>query len=225
MIYVTFSNVMVLLGYQSPFILIQFGWLVSWFYLRFIKQNEGMDFRGDRSETFAFSSWFPPFLQPYVAQLSRFVFGIAVKLHILRPWGPSNDMETGHVNTRAEAERRRALALKALDQRLASKPSASSATAAAAAAGAGSSGSGPSVVSGASGVTSAGHHSTARRGSQSNAGGAGSVTSPGSNSAALAHTLSAPGGSSAGGGSKSKDDGDVMFDAAREEGNGSSVAA
>lgn len=31
-------------------------------------------------------------------------------------------MESGHVNTRAEAERRRALALKALDQRLAAKP-------------------------------------------------------------------------------------------------------
>lgn len=63
MIYVTFSNVMVILGYQSPFILIQFGWLVSWFYLRFVKQNDGMDFRGDRSETFSFASWFPPFVQ------------------------------------------------------------------------------------------------------------------------------------------------------------------
>ena len=63
MLYVTFSNVMVLLGYQSPFILIQFGWLVSWFYLRFVKQNDGVDFRGDRSETFSFASWFPPFLQ------------------------------------------------------------------------------------------------------------------------------------------------------------------
>ena len=63
MLYVTFSNIMVLLGYQSPFILIQFGWLVSWFYLRFLKQNEGTDFRGDRSETFAFSIWFPPFVQ------------------------------------------------------------------------------------------------------------------------------------------------------------------
>ncbi|CAD6570324.1 MAG: hypothetical protein CYPHOPRED_003887 [Cyphobasidiales sp. Tagirdzhanova-0007] len=122
MLYVTFSNVMVLLGYQSPFILIQFGWLVSWFYLRFIKQNEGMDFRGDRSETFAFSGWFPPFIQPYVAQISHIVFDLAVKLHLTRPWGPSNDMESGHVNTRAEAERRRALALKALDQRLAAKP-------------------------------------------------------------------------------------------------------
>jgi hypothetical protein len=32
---------------------------------------------------------------------------------------------SGHVNTRAEAERRRALALQALDQRLASKPATS----------------------------------------------------------------------------------------------------
>ena len=63
MLYVTFSNIMVLIGYQSPFILIQFGWLTAWFYLRFLKQNEGMDFRGDRSETFAFASWFPPFVQ------------------------------------------------------------------------------------------------------------------------------------------------------------------
>lgn len=63
MLYVTFSSVMVLLGYQSPFLLIQYGWLTAWFYLRFIKHNEGMDFRGDRSETFAFSSWFPPFIQ------------------------------------------------------------------------------------------------------------------------------------------------------------------
>lgn len=63
MIYVTISNVACLLGYQSPYILIQFGWLTSWFYLRFIKFNEGGDFRGDRSETFSFSAWFPPFLQ------------------------------------------------------------------------------------------------------------------------------------------------------------------
>lgn len=65
--------------------------------------------------------------RPYVARLSRFVFDLAVTLHILQPWGPSNDMENaaGHVNTRAEAERRRALALQALDQRLASKPATS----------------------------------------------------------------------------------------------------
>ncbi len=40
MLYVTVSNVMCLLGYTSPWILIQFGWLISWAYLRFFKVNE-----------------------------------------------------------------------------------------------------------------------------------------------------------------------------------------
>ena len=35
MLYVTISNIACLVGYQSPYILIQFGWLASWFYLRF----------------------------------------------------------------------------------------------------------------------------------------------------------------------------------------------
>lgn len=63
MLYVGFSNVMCLVGFQSPFLLIQMGWLVSWAYLRFVKWSEGGEFRGDRSETFAFASWFPPFIQ------------------------------------------------------------------------------------------------------------------------------------------------------------------
>ena len=63
MLYVTVSNVACLLGYQSPWILIQFGWLISWLYLRFVKVNENGEFRGDRSETFAFAAWFPPFAQ------------------------------------------------------------------------------------------------------------------------------------------------------------------
>ncbi|KAM0752940.1 DUF1751-domain-containing protein [Meredithblackwellia eburnea MCA 4105] len=126
MLYVTVSNIACIAGYQSPYILIQFGWLVSWFYLRFIKLNEGGEFRGDRSETFAFASWFPPFLQKYVAKLSSFLFGLAVRFRLLRPW---TDLESGsggagaYANVpggaRAEAERRRAMALKALDQRMA----------------------------------------------------------------------------------------------------------
>jgi hypothetical protein len=67
MIYVTISNVACLIGYQSPWILIQFGWLVSWAYLRFYKRTtdalSGIDTYGDRSETFAFIHWFPPFIQ------------------------------------------------------------------------------------------------------------------------------------------------------------------
>ncbi|KAG9117707.1 hypothetical protein FRC07_007323, partial [Ceratobasidium sp. 392] len=67
MAYVTFSNVMCIIGYQAPFILIQFGWLVSWVWLRFYKRTVlegslgGVTTHGDRSETFAFVNWFPPF--------------------------------------------------------------------------------------------------------------------------------------------------------------------
>lgn len=52
MLYVLVSNIACVIGYQSPYLLIQLGWLVSWFYLRFIKWSEGGEFRGDRSETF-----------------------------------------------------------------------------------------------------------------------------------------------------------------------------
>lgn len=68
MAYVTLSNIACILGYQSPYILIQFGWFASWYYLRFIKMSGesgegGTPVRGDRSETFSFASWFPSFLQ------------------------------------------------------------------------------------------------------------------------------------------------------------------
>ncbi|KAI5479456.1 integral membrane DUF1751 family protein [Pseudohyphozyma bogoriensis] len=126
MAYVGLSNVACILGYQSPYIIIQFGWLVSWFYLRFVKMNEGGEFRGDRSDTFAFAAWFPPFVQPYVAKASKVVFDTAVRFRLTQPW---TDIESGSGvpgGARAEAERRRAMALKALDQRMASKPAAPS---------------------------------------------------------------------------------------------------
>lgn len=67
MAYVTFSTVMCLIGFQCPYIVIQFGWLVSYIWLRFYKKNNetlgGGPAYGDRSETFAFVGWFPPFIQ------------------------------------------------------------------------------------------------------------------------------------------------------------------
>ena len=68
MAYNTFSVVMSIIGYQSPYLLIQFGWLVSYVWLRFYKKNSGDSLGGstvygDRSETFAFVMWFPPFAQ------------------------------------------------------------------------------------------------------------------------------------------------------------------
>lgn len=147
MAYVTFSNVICLFGYPSPFILIQFGWLISWAYLRFFKINEG-GVRGDRSETFSLVSWFPPFMHRPVTFISNTLYGVFVKVGVIEPWHYSalGDVELGvgsglpSMNvgiggnattpggssaggasaggTRAEAERRRAMALKALDQRV-----------------------------------------------------------------------------------------------------------
>lgn len=59
-IYLLVSNVLVVLFGPSPYILVQFGFFVAWVYLRFFKLSENGEFRGDRSETFAFQYWFPP---------------------------------------------------------------------------------------------------------------------------------------------------------------------
>ncbi|KAI0654240.1 DUF1751-domain-containing protein [Cubamyces menziesii] len=127
MAYVTFSTVMCLIGFQCPFIVIQFGWLVSYIWLRFYKKNSGEVLSGgpaygDRSETFAFVNWFPPFIHTPITLLANTAHALATKFHLI-PTG-SIDVEAGYSQlpggARAEAERRRAMALKALDQRVAS---------------------------------------------------------------------------------------------------------
>ncbi|THV07541.1 DUF1751-domain-containing protein [Dendrothele bispora CBS 962.96] len=136
MAYLTLSTVMCIVGFQCPWIIIQFGWFVSWVYLRFYKKNThdvvgGMDTYGDRSETFSLTSWFPPFTHPVLKPSGDFVYKLANRLHLIPTGG---DLENGYApvpgSARAEAERRRAMALKALDQRLAnsSSPSASQST-------------------------------------------------------------------------------------------------
>lgn len=74
MLYLTLSTVMTFIGIQSPWIIIQFAWYVSWVYLRFYKKNPGDtvggDNYGDRSETFALIYWFPPFIQCVYAFIS-----------------------------------------------------------------------------------------------------------------------------------------------------------
>ena len=67
MAYLTLSTVLCFVGFQCPWIIIQFGWFVGWIYLRFYKKNAGDSLGGstygDRSETFSLISWFPPFMQ------------------------------------------------------------------------------------------------------------------------------------------------------------------
>lgn len=67
MAYLGLSTILCIFGFQNPWILIQFGWFVSWIYLRFYKKTmvdsiNGVTY-GDRSETFSLVSWFPPFVQ------------------------------------------------------------------------------------------------------------------------------------------------------------------
>ncbi|PPQ99562.1 hypothetical protein CVT24_005350 [Panaeolus cyanescens] len=132
MAHLTISTVMCFIGFQCPWIIIQFGWFVSWVYLRFYKKHSsdaigGMVTYGDRSDTFSLVSWFPPFMHGPLTILGNFVFGLATRLHLI-PSSASGDPELGGYtqvpgNARAEAERRRAMALKALDQRVANNSS------------------------------------------------------------------------------------------------------
>ncbi|KAL1901388.1 hypothetical protein Sste5346_001793 [Sporothrix stenoceras] len=125
-----------------------FSLLTSWTYLRFYKSafpdldvSQGPSLRGDASETFAFAEFFPAPVKPVVAAISDAVFSILVAVRICTPFSAADISARaaaaaaggdgyhmhhagghhgggGRGGTRAEAERRRALALRALDQRL-----------------------------------------------------------------------------------------------------------
>lgn len=104
--------------------------------------GDGSVIRGDASDTFAFAHFFPDAVQLVLAPLADRVYDILVSLKICTPFS-SADVEAGNEQAsaraegglpslmdpsgrgrgagqgrREEAERRRALALRALDQRL-----------------------------------------------------------------------------------------------------------
>ncbi|EEB91991.1 hypothetical protein MPER_09562 [Moniliophthora perniciosa FA553] len=128
MAYLTISTVMTIIGFQCPWIILQFAWFVSWIYLRFYKKNtnDTVGVSLARLIITACSHQTPPH-SPALSVLANFVFSWAVKLHLIPSHG--GDLENGGYSplpgsARAEAERRRAMALKALDQRMAnSSPS------------------------------------------------------------------------------------------------------
>ena len=133
-----------LLGTDTAFWLSLTGFVVSWVYLRFYKrtevmggsgEGEGTTMRGDASDTFAFVAFFPDALHPYIAPVSDGIYSVLVQLKLCTPFSEeaiesSNQSRSDGLpnimnsrpgaagGRRAEAERRRALALKALDQRL-----------------------------------------------------------------------------------------------------------
>ncbi|KAH7367255.1 eukaryotic integral membrane protein-domain-containing protein [Plectosphaerella cucumerina] len=111
-----------------------FGLLVSWTYLRFYKKvfpdldaSQPTSLRGDASETFAFAEFFPGPVKPFVAAGANQIFEVLVAMKLCTPFSYDNQASSRGGNyihrtvpgsARAEAERRRALALKTLDQRL-----------------------------------------------------------------------------------------------------------
>jgi hypothetical protein len=118
----------------ASFFLVTSAFLTSWVYLRFYKPafpdletSQPASLRGDASETFAFAEFFPDPVKPVVSAFSNQVYNILVSLRICTPFTAADVsasrgetfMQRGTPGSaRAEAERRRALALKALDQRL-----------------------------------------------------------------------------------------------------------
>ncbi|KAL9624951.1 MAG: hypothetical protein Q9160_000998 [Pyrenula sp. 1 TL-2023] len=136
------------LGTDTAALLAWLGVLTSWTYLRFYKRQPDLSststtpstLRGDASSTFTFASFFPDVLQPPITLLTTQIYNILIALKILTPFS-NEDIASGNEQAaargeaglpsllnnagrgrsmakREEAERRRALALKALDQRL-----------------------------------------------------------------------------------------------------------
>ena len=138
----------VLFGTDTALVLAWLGFLTSWTYLRFYKTQTdlssastgGAKIRGDASETFAFAYFWPDVVQPPIAAVADSIYNALLALHICTPFS-AEDVESSTEQAAArrdgglpnllnresrhggagkweEAERRRALALKVLDQRL-----------------------------------------------------------------------------------------------------------
>lgn len=123
----------------TPFLLTWTGFLSSWTYLRFFKTfypdiaTSTRPLRGDASETFSFAGFFPEPLSGPINVVASQVFDLLVSIKVCTPFS-QEDVEAGNARVelggsigarpsggsgaRAEAERRRQLALRALDARL-----------------------------------------------------------------------------------------------------------
>ena len=137
-----------ILGTDTALVLAWLGLLTSWTYLRFYKRQPDLSgtnadsegIKGDASETFAFATFFPDIIQPPIAMVCNQIFDIFCAMKLCTPFSDeaiaiSNEHAaargegglptfvkqprgTKGMSKREEAERRRALALRALDQRL-----------------------------------------------------------------------------------------------------------
>jgi hypothetical protein len=114
------------------------GSVVSWVYMRFYKYHDGV--RGDRSETFSFTSFFPDQWQGVLKPISKQFYNTLVSAGLLpalpprlttrdlEDQGPSVQTGTGNnvggmsgASLVSESDRRKALALQALEDRIKKK--------------------------------------------------------------------------------------------------------
>lgn len=137
----------IVFGTDTALLLAWYGLVTTWTYLRFFKYQPelgsstgGLRLQGDASETFAFATFFPNILQPPIAAICDRIYTFLCSFNIIKPFSDeavasSNEQAAARgdaglptvmnqsraargMNKRDEAERRRALALKALDERL-----------------------------------------------------------------------------------------------------------
>lgn len=146
-----------ILGTDTASIFAWVGLVTFWIYLRFYKRQpdlsgtstSGQGVKGDASETFAFATFFPDKIQPPIAAVCDQIFILLCNMKLCVPFseeavasgnehvaargegGLPSLLSQGRgakgMGKREEAERRRALALKALDQRLLASSSRASA--------------------------------------------------------------------------------------------------
>lgn len=110
---------------DPPFpIMFAWGFTISWVYLRFYQRHSNGT-RGDTADSFAFASFFPKSFQPFIAVLGNTVFSMLVTIKICKKVQRKFETVASPVvvvslpGTEAhDAERRRQLALKALNERL-----------------------------------------------------------------------------------------------------------
>jgi len=137
----------VIFGTETAAFLAWLGFLVSWTYLRFYRRSpaltaatggEAATVKGDASDTFAFTSFFPEATHGVLNPATSAIYAALVALRVCVPFSAaaidaSNESAAARADAgaglpslmggrgsgrREEAERRRALALAALDQRL-----------------------------------------------------------------------------------------------------------
>ncbi|KAK7103009.1 transmembrane protein 115-like [Littorina saxatilis] len=100
------------------------GILISWIYLRFYQKHSNGN-RGDMGDNFSFASFFPNQLQPMIAILSNTVFNFLIRVKVCKKPQRRYDVSSPTTITVTlpgtephDAERRKQLALKALNDRL-----------------------------------------------------------------------------------------------------------